>query len=293
MGLVSGHNVSVMDQDGTVAINQLGGAISAVGSDCNWSQRLDIFARRCAASGVDLLFISIIGLLFFGAPLATHFLFDAWQSTTSNGLPLLGALFDNCLSLATATAVLTQLYFYTALSESSSVQASLGKILFGLRTCDSHGKRQTFAGVIRRLTLKYALLAGLIVVSDIAVNVAAEFISTLQFEQFRSTVKVLILLASFTLCLVEEKEQNLYDILTGRLVVADESKGPGERWHNFCAALRANLCSLNPALLLADLRSDGKDFPTIVRTVLTAWAYVSTLCLTLTVFLASMLANTK
>jgi len=287
-----------MEQDGAAIISQGNGPLEGpeptpllnISPEIDWGLRLRLFVRRCAAGTVDLFVTGSISILFFCVPTALRTLYEFWQTPTTGALPALNSLVSHALQFGAAAAILTQLFFYTALSESSSTQATLGKILFGLRTSDSRGQRQSFRSVIGRLAFKYALLAILIAFSEISVNFAAEFISTLQIEQYRSVAKIIIVVASFTLCLVEERQQNLYDILSGRLVTADETTGIKERFQRFIRALINNLAALGPAHLLRQMKTEKGDLQTIVTITLNFWTYICCAALTATLALTAVLA---
>jgi len=291
-----------MEQDGTAMISPGSGPLQGpvspasepiltINDEIDWGLRLRLFGRRCAAGTVDLFITGCISILFFCVPLVLRTLFEIWQPPAAASLQASTPLITHALQFAAAAAILTQLFFYAALSESSSAQATLGKILFGLRTTDSHGQRQTFSSVIRRLCMKYSLLAILIAFADMSVNFAAEFISTLQFEQYRSIVKILIVVASFTLCLVEEKQQNLYDIFSGRLVVTDDTKSIKQRCRRCVNALSINLTSLGPRHMLRQLKTDRGDPQAIVTISLGCWTYLCTAALAAALVLAATIAS--
>jgi len=246
----------------------------------DWSARFRMAARRSAAGLVDFVLTSIMSLCMLALPLGASLAFNIWQPSQATTATTLDQLIEHGVQLALVLALLNQFYFYTALWESGRAQAGLGKILFGLKTTDTAGRAQSFGGVIWRISLRYALLAIIFLSADISVNLAMEFIASLQIEQLRTFMKIAIVAISFALCLVTEREQNLYDMVTRRLVVADDTKNINERISNFNREFRSAAGALNPLIIGTSLRrwrTSTYDNASVARLLLTVWSYI---CLT-------------
>jgi uncharacterized RDD family membrane protein YckC len=288
----------VMDSDSTAIISDGGPpaeqsqTIQALTNPPDWPARLKMFSKRCAAGLVDLLIMSTLSLFFLGLPLLASMAFSVWEPAASPIPTHLSSLIEHSLQLAAVITLLNQLYFYTALAESSPAQASLGKILLGIKTTDGAGVGQTFAGVFRRLNVKYCLFIVLCIAANAAVNFAADFIPSLQIEQLRTLMTTVIVAASFALCIVTDREQNLYDVACSRMVVVDGTGGAKERLRRFANEMVAVLMTLNPFKLVkkckvgttdgkvigtADCKSSGTvDGRRIVTALLAFWTYMST-----------------
>jgi uncharacterized RDD family membrane protein YckC len=267
----------VESQATPVALTVLGPAKS--GNELNWPARFKMSARRSAAGFIDLTIMSALSLFFLGLPVGASLAFNIWEHSANSAPTLLSNTIEHGLQFAAAMAILNQLYFYTALAESGRAQASLGKILFGLKTTDARGNRQTIGGVLGRLSLKYTAFVLLCLGTYGLVSFAADFIPSLHIEQLRTLLKVAIVAASFALCMVTDREQNLYDIITGRLVVLDETGSARERLRHFASELGAIFLTLNPLAPFIGAKKyqgDTSNSKDIVAILLVLWTYIST-----------------
>lgn len=250
-------------------------SIQTLGSQLDWQKRLRMFSRRCGAALVDCLIISGLTVLFLGVPLGASLAFNIWEPPGTSTPNLLSHLIEHGLQFAAVIALFNQLYFYTALSESGSAQASLGKVLFGLKTSDDDGKRQSFSNVLRRLNIKYAMVLILSAVAYLLINYGADFIPSLRVELLRMLMDALIVISSFLLCLVTDREQTLYDMVAGRLVIEDGTATISERLVHFRSELAAAFCSLNPFYPNNAYKPDSGNSGGIVAILLSTWTYVS------------------
>jgi uncharacterized RDD family membrane protein YckC len=273
-----------MDSDSTAIISENGAeadqsqAIQALTNQPDWPARFKICARRSAAGLVDLSIMSSLSLFFWGLPFLANKVYETWEPSGTSAPTPLSHLIEHSLYFAAAIALLNQLYFYTALAESGQAQASPGKILFGLKTTDTKGHKQTFGGVLGRLNLKYVLFVLLCTAASFLIKFAAEFIPSLQIEQLRTLMGAVIVASSFALCMVTDREQNLYDMITGRLVVLDGTGSIGERLRHFAAELRSIAMALNPLALAGGAKKYGSspgDAKGIVTILLVVWTYIS------------------
>jgi uncharacterized RDD family membrane protein YckC len=285
-----------MDSDGTAIISdgispaEPFQAIQAMGSQLDWPKRLKMFSRRCAASAVDCLILSLLTLFFLGVPIGASLAFNIWEPAGPSTPNQLSQLIEHALQVAGGLALLNQLYFYTALSECGNSQASPGKILFGLKTTDGAGQGQTFSAVLRRLSVKYILLLVLCSGSYYIVNYGADFIPSLRLETLRMLVDALIIIASFALCIVTDREQTLYDMVSGRLVIEDGTTSVKERLRHFRSALVDAICTLNPFHKTNRYRAGAGKAGGIVAVVLSIWSYISAAAAIVLLVLAARIA---
>jgi uncharacterized RDD family membrane protein YckC len=144
------------------------------------------FWRRVWAMFLDRLLVAAVAFPFFGVAVLQalrNMDFEA-ESDPAQGFALLGAI----VTLGFAVAALGWLYF--ALMESSAKQATLGKMLFGVRVTDLAGRRISFGRATARYFSK--ILSGLV-------------------------FGLGFLMAAFT-----AKKQALHDFIAGTLVVREE-----------------------------------------------------------------------
>jgi hypothetical protein len=108
-------------------------------------------------------------------------------------------------------------------------------------------------------------------------------------EGLRTLMCTLIVAASFALSLVTDREQNLYDMLSRRLVVKDATVSAQERLQGFTAELAAMMRTLNPLQLGKKCRALAGDGEGIVTILLVFWTYLSAAAGTVLVVFASLI----
>ena len=137
------------------------------------------FWIRVVAAIVDAILVRIvvtpIGLIFGGM---------SWLGGMGGGLPHVGLAFVG--TGITALLAIAGGWLYEAYMESSSYQATLGKMIFGMKVTDLQGNRISFARATGR--------------------------------HFAKIISGMILLIGFIMVGLTERKQGLHDILAGTLV---------------------------------------------------------------------------
>jgi hypothetical protein len=190
-----------------------------------------LFARRCLAQTLDAI-VAITRLTFYaGVPILANLAYNVWEPTSgpvTATTAAINSLIEPTLFAFAAAGLLNTFLLLPAFAVSGPAQASLGYRLLGLRSCSTIGKRRSFGAALAGLGISYALFLIIFIAASLAIDAAGSFFGVLQYyEGIRWAALAFVLAAPFSLALVTDGRQNLFDLATGNRIISQ--KGGGAR----------------------------------------------------------------
>lgn len=192
--------------------------------------------RRMLAAAIDLALVLVIAAVAF-APILTSLWLAVLGYLENSGL-LYTVMINSlllCLFAMSCTFAFLPLY-YACYFESSDWQGTPGKYILGLRCSRVSGQRQTFGQAARHLFLQLLIVGVLVsIVSLVLSGTAGDLTRSLasfssvspafnDMQRGIGLLAVVLVLAPYLMALLTPQSQTLADLMTGRLVQAEDHR---------------------------------------------------------------------